>query len=71
MVREIAVDVMCVQSQLLAPGWMGHLEMRKLIWWYRRVHSEVNISLIVQGDQGARAVHVLHDEFRLAQTEEW
>jgi aspartate kinase len=31
--------------------------------------SEVNISFIVQGDQGARAVHALHDEFGLSHAE--
>ena len=32
--------------------------------------SEVNISFVVQGDQGAHAVHVLHEEFKLAYAEE-
>ncbi|MDR2855613.1 MAG: aspartate kinase [Methanomicrobiales archaeon] len=31
--------------------------------------SEVNISFVVQGDQGAHAVHVLHEEFELAHAE--
>jgi aspartate kinase len=32
--------------------------------------SEVNISFVVQGDQGVHAVHVLHEEFKLAYAEE-
>jgi aspartate kinase len=81
MVREIVVDSNVCAVAVVGSGMNGALGTAGRtfsalgnaginVMMISQGSSEVNISFIVQGDQGARAVHALNDEFRLSYAEE-
>ncbi|MCL2460864.1 MAG: aspartate kinase [Euryarchaeota archaeon] len=80
MVREVVVDCDVCAVAVVGSGMNGALGTAGRtfsalgnaginVMMISQGSSEVNISFVVQGDQGARAVHVLHDEFRLSYAE--
>jgi len=81
MVREIVIDCNVCAVAVVGSGMNGALGTAGRtfsalgnagvnVMMISQGSSEVNISFVVQGDQGPRAVHALHDEFGLSHAED-